>query len=146
MYFKRRAVSKLSDRGKLIKACDKLHFEILKLKRNARDEISGMPASGLGRFHILSTGAHPRLRYVDDNVLLCNWYPFHFGWHHWGANDPRNNAIIKKIVELRGADYEQKLLERERFTGRMDTLYLCAIKESMTKELKSLTTPKRIER
>ena len=133
-------ISKISDRGRLIKACDKLHFEILKLKRGARCEICGIQGN-VGRFHILAVGSHPRLRYVDDNILLVHWMQncqAHYLWHHAGPADRRNIRTLNKIIELHGSDYEQKLLERERFSGKMDTLYLQALKMTFEKELVTL--------
>ena len=131
-------ISKTSERGRLMKDCDKLHLEILKLKRGEKCEISSMPANRLGRFHILSTATHPRLRYVDDNLLLVNWFPWHYGYHHWGLTDPRNKTILNKIIELRGPDWHMKLLDREKYSGHMDKLYLLALRETFKKELKSL--------
>jgi hypothetical protein len=99
-----------------------------------------MPANGLGRFHILSTGSHPKLRYVDDNVLLVNWLPWHYGHHHWGLTDPRCKTILNKIVQLRGENWREKLLEHERYIGRMDMLYLRCLIETMRKELDGLSS------
>ena len=130
---------KTSDRGRLIAKIGSIHFDILKIRRGGLQcEICGKKTSGIGRFHILRTATHPRLRFVDDNVLLACWMPCHNAWHHFGPNDPRNKRTMARIIELRGPDYEQKLLERERYVAKMDGLYLLALKETMLKELATL--------
>ena len=128
---------KLSDRGRLRKQIGDLHFQILKLKRGERDELTGKPANGLGRFHILEVSTNPRLEFCDENVLLVNWLPHHFNYHHYGPASKRNEFTMKRIVELRGHDWREKLLAREKWAGRCDKLYLFALRESMRNELRS---------
>ncbi|MBM3702897.1 MAG: hypothetical protein FJW63_07930 [Actinobacteria bacterium] len=86
----------------------------------------------------MSVSTHPKLRYVDDNLLLVNWFPHHYGHHNWGLTDPRNKIILDKIIELRGLDWREKLLEREKFVGKMDCLYLTCLRESFKNELENL--------
>ena len=138
MKFKRKPISKMSDRGRLRKEIGRIHLEILKRDRGDVCEISGRPVNGLGRFHILEVSTNPRLEFVDENVLLVNWLPHHFNWHHYGEGSPRNALTLKRIKELRGDDYREKLKERERYCGTMDMLYLMALKTTMQKELEAL--------
>lgn len=135
MKFKRKPISKMSARGKLRKEIGKIHFELLKRKRGELDELTDGPANGLGRFHILEVSTNPRLEFVDENVLLVNWLPHHFNWHHYGEGSPRNAFTLQRIKDLRGENYREKLLEREKYVGRMDELYLRALLETMKKEL-----------
>lgn len=129
---------KHSTKGRLINEIGKIHLQILKIKRNGpRCEICGR-IGNVGRFHILSVARHPRLRFVDENVLITCWLPCHYLWHHAGPNDPRCIRIMERIIELRGPDYEERLLDREQYIGKHDELYLRCLKESMTKELEAL--------
>ena len=127
MKFYRKPIKNKSSRKKLREAIGKIHFEILKIRRGGFDEIDGRPANGLGRFHILEISTNPRLEFVDDNVLLVNWLPHHFNYHHYGPASKRNELTMNRIVELRGPDWRDKLLERERYIGKMDGLYLLAL-------------------
>ena len=105
-----------------------LHFKCLKIERGEKDEITGVPANGLGRFHILRVASHPRLEFEDENILLVNWLPTHKAWHHNGPNDPKNKWILDRIKEIRGADYEARLKAIEAYKQRHDMLYLEALK------------------
>lgn len=99
MYYK---IKSHSAKGKLRKQIGALHLKILKLRRGNQCEICGKTAPNIGRFHILRTGRYPRLEFVDENVLLSCWYPCHFAWHHYGANDERNARTLETICKLRG--------------------------------------------
>jgi hypothetical protein len=138
MKFNRKPLSKMSERGRLRKQIGAIHFEILKKRRGLRCEISGKTPNQLGRFHILEVSTHPRLEFADENILLVNYLPYHFCWHHYGAHDKRNEFTLGRIIELRGKDWKEHLLERENFTSRMDGLYLMALLGTMKKELAAL--------
>lgn len=140
MRYKRKSISQMSSKGRLRKEIGSMHLKILKLKRSERCEICQIPGN-VGRFHILSTGVHPRLEFCDDNVLLTHWMECcqaHYLWHHAGPHDARNKRTLNKIAELRGATWEDDLRHREITTPKHDMLYLMALKETFKKELKSL--------
>lgn len=42
---------------------------------------------------------------------------------------------MARIIELRGEDYEEKLVVREKYIGRMDLLYLKCLLKDFEKEL-----------
>lgn len=128
-----------SNRKKLREDIGKIHLEILKIRRGEFDEIDGRPANGLGRFHILEISTNPKLEFVDENILLVNWLPHHFNWHHYGEGSPRNDLTLKRIKELRGEDYRATLRAKEPYIGTMNEMYLMALKQTMQKELAQLT-------
>ena len=140
MNYKHTPISRMSDRGRLRKAMGELHLEILRLRRGNRCEICGLPGN-VGRFHILEVSTHPRLEFVDDNVLLAHWLnncQAHYLWHHFGPHDNRNIRTLNRIIALRGENWNEKLLERERYVGKMSGVYLLALHESLKKELEAL--------
>ncbi len=113
-----------SKRSRIIKDCDKLMFEILKKERGAACEICGRE-TGIGTFHILPKSTAPRIRYAKDNLLLVCWFPCHNLFHH----DPyRARAIIKKIEELRGKDFETRLRTLNNISPPLKTFELEKIK------------------
>lgn len=127
-----------SSRKQLRDRIGRLHLELLKYKHKNfdTDEITGRRGVVLGRFHILRVSTHPRLEFFDNNILLTAWMPVHYAWHHGGPNDPKNLATLEKIKELRGKEYETELLQAEKFMGKHDLLYLRALEDKFTKELK----------
>ncbi len=123
-----RKVKNRSDRKKLRDDIGALQLILLKLQRGDKDEITGTPAKGLGRFHILRVASHPRLEFEPLNILLVNWMPTHFNWHHAGPNDPKNLKTLERIKEIRGIDYEIALKKIEVTKQKHDTLYFEALK------------------
>ncbi len=137
-FYRKKSIKKKSAKKILRDECGKLHLEVLKIKRGAKDEIDGRPANGLGRFHILEVSTNPRLEFVDENILLVNWLPSHFNWHHYGEGSPKNIKTLQRIKELRGDDYRNKLEYIEKFMEKHDELYIrCRIGE-LKKELEDL--------
>jgi hypothetical protein len=70
-------MAKRTERAKLIEKIEKL-IRAKKLK-----ECGGIcqfcgSQSKLGLFHILSKGAHPRIRLYEDNMLISCWMPCHY--------------------------------------------------------------------
>ena len=128
-------IRKLSNRSRLIKVCDKLMFEVLKKERGCVCEICGR-TQGIGTFHILPKSTAPRLRYSKDNLLLVCWFPCHNLFHH---DVYRAQAIIKKIKELRGEDFETRLRTLNAISPPLKTFELEKIKfglEQFMEELK----------
>lgn len=110
-----------------------LHLAYLIKKRGNRCQLSGKPANGLGRFHILSVGAHPRMEFLDQNIFLVNWKPLHFWWHHDFVKAKRN--VEPLIIQLIGKDYRQKLLVLEKMQQRHTLFYLQTLKTWFEREL-----------
>lgn len=133
---KYRKINNRSDRKKLRDEIGALQLRLLIAERGAIDEITGRPSNKLGRFHILRVARCPRLEFEPENILLTEWMPTHYAWHHYGPNDPRNIATHDRIKTLRGPDYETRLKEIEAFKQRHDMLYLQALKISFTQLLK----------
>jgi len=137
MRFKRTPISKMSAKGKLRKEMGKLHLALLVRKRGPNCEICGLPGAE-GRFHILPVGQHPRLEFVDANVLLVHWMrncQAHFQWHHAGPADRRNIRTLNRIKQIRGDNYEEELRATELCMPKHDGLFLLALKQTMQKEL-----------
>ncbi len=114
---------KKSERAKWIEKCEKLIRE-QKFKLYGKRCMFCGRTTGLGLFHVLSKGAHPRIRLHEDNLLISCWFPCHHDFHHnpFFARD----VIFPKIEHLLGKDWEQNLLELER---TMPKLSLTRIKE-----------------
>ena len=124
-----------SARGRLKGVTGDLHLKLLRLQRGNKCEISGDANCVVGRFHILRVSSHPRLEFESENILLCRWFPEHYAWHHNGANDLRNAKTLARIKELKGEDYEEKLLKIEATKQRHDMLYLEALKLYLKSEI-----------
>lgn len=110
-----------SSRARLIQKIQDLIREILKIERGDKCELCDCVGVNVGVFHILPVGAHPKLRFSFENLLLSCWHPCHFSWHH---DFYKAKEIEKKIIKLRGLDYEQKLRALEVQIPKIDTFYL----------------------
>jgi hypothetical protein len=128
-----------SERSKLRKKIGALLLEKLKKdrKNEGRCEICGRKGV-VGKFHILSVGSHPRLEFVEKNILLTDWFPCHYAWHHHGPHDPRTKHILDRIMKLLGDNWEQELREIENAQGKHDGLYLLALYQDLNEYLKNL--------
>jgi hypothetical protein len=62
----------------------------------------------------------------------------HYLWHHAGPADKRNIRTLKRIVDLRGPEYERDLLLKELNMPKHDLLYLMALKEIFKARLKEI--------
>jgi len=131
---------KKSDKKKLRERVGAVLLEVLKLERNNDGvcEICGRRTANLHKFHILSVGAHPKLEFVKENILLTDWQPCHYLHHHAGADDPRAVKIIDRIKELRGPDYRETIKAKQQYVGTMTETYLLCKLEEFTQELKVL--------
>ena len=127
-----------SSRSKLYKKMDGIFFEILKIKRGERDEISGRPANGLAPHHILLKGNYPKLRYSEMNCILVNWFPFHYAIHHHSIGHPQHDRAIKGIKRLRGDDYVAKLKMLNSMADRHTVNYLSMLLIALEQELEQL--------
>ncbi len=107
---------------------DDLLLEKLKQERGARCEICGKTTQ-LGLFHVLSKGAHHRLRYAERNLLIAGWFCCHLPWHHdyYIARD----RIIPRIKELLGENYEYDLLDLERSLPKLNELEIKRIYQEL---------------
>ena len=128
---------KPSDKKKLREKVGAVLLQVLKLERNNNGtcEICGRHTNQLGKFHILSVGAHPKLEFVKENILLTDWMPCHYTHHHAGADDPRALKIIERIKELRGSDYRQRLIGMKQNVSTMSEVYLMCKLEEFKQEL-----------
>lgn len=90
-------------------------------ERGNRCEFSGKPANGLGMFHILPEGRYPRISLSKENILLVNWFPWHYRWHH----DPYyKDEIVEKIAKLRGPDWYDRLLALDMISPKLTMHHL----------------------
>ena len=124
-------LSKTSERGRLIKNCDKLFREIILLERPNKCEWCGR-AIRLQIAHIISKAAHPRLRFKKENVLLL-CFPCHPPkWHK------KPHEAMDYVRKYKGEKHLEKLYEIERWAGRHDRLYLMALEMNFRNELEGL--------
>ena len=126
-------IKKQSERGRLRAEVGKLQFDYLVRKRGAICELSNQPANGLGRFHILSVGAHPRLEFCEENILLVNWFPHHYAWHH---SYEKAKEIEKLIMKVRGPSYKDRLYVLEKLQQKISMFYLRTLKTWFIEEAK----------
>ena len=128
-------LNKHSDRGRLMKDCDKLFFEILKIERGSKCEVCGRPNPTPA--HTLSKGVHPRLRYEKANVHLFCWLPCHYYWHH-DREDNRAKKVETYIIKKLGANWHERLKILDKTMPRLTTDYLKLLKLAFTMELERL--------
>lgn len=105
-----------SARGGLIQRTQDIMREILKIERGDWCEICGVRRENMGVFHILPVGKYPRIRFQFENVLLSCWIPCHFNWHQ---TFKAAKEIDKKIKQLRGEDYEDRLALLDRCAPKL---------------------------
>lgn len=129
---KQKKIKNKSSRKILRDEIGKLHLAYLIKKRGNRCQLSGRPANGLGRFHILPVGSNPRLEFADENVLLANWLPYHYLWHHDFVKAQR--TVEPLIVKLKGKNYREDLLKIEVIKPRHSEFYLQNLKFWFTHE------------
>ena len=112
-----------SKRSRLIKECDALLFRYLKLKHGEKCQFCDRDKY-IGPFHILPKSTAPRLRFSEENVILVCW-PCHSLWHHdyFAAKE-----IDKKIMKLRGDNYEDELRYKNRIATPITAFELEKIK------------------
>lgn len=130
-------ISKRSGKKKLRDKIGALHFKILKRLRGEKCEICGNTVY-LGRFHIIRVSRAPRLEFYDGNVLIACWWKCHYAFHHYGANDPRCEFIVKRIKELKGDNYEEKLMAMNFIMPRLNNFRLELIHTAMEQEWENL--------
>lgn len=104
-------------RQKLEAKLDKLIIRKMRERYGDVCQLTGRHSKDCGRFHILGKGAYPRLEYHPENLLWVSWYRAHYPFHHnyYKARD----EVVPMIVALRGADYEDRLLELNRQQPKM---------------------------
>ena len=134
---KRTRIRNKSEKKKLRDKIGRLHLEILKYERNNfdTDEITGQKVKVLGRFHILPVGQYPRLEFVSENILLTGWFSSHYYWHH---DYEKAKIIEKRIKELRGEDYKERLKIRNAIMPKMTMFYLRSLYAAFKVILKQL--------
>ena len=125
--FKHKRIKTHSVKGGLRKRAGQLHFQLLKLQRGEKCEISNRASNGLGRFHIFPVSRFPRLEFCEWNILLENWHPTHSFWHHFGPMDRRNLETVRRIEAIKGKPWDELELEariKEKIYPKHDEMYL----------------------
>ena len=135
---RRKPIPKKSGRQRLIERTEDLTREILKIERGNKSEISGRSDVRLGLFHILPKGLYPRIRFHKENLLLCEWLPYHYWWHHYSEKDHVNWYTVQKIKELCGANYRDRLLTLNMSAHPLSDVYIGMMYEARRQELKEL--------
>lgn len=110
--------------------------EILKIERGNRDEFTGLPGRKLGLFHIMLQSSHPRLKFCRQNMILTEWMPYHYWYHH--DNKKTKRIVIPLIIKLRGVNYEQDLLIQEAMQPKQSIHWLRVYLMAVRQELKEL--------
>ncbi len=133
---RRKPIRRISNRQEVIKECDKLLFEILKLKRGAICEVCGRPNPA--PHHVFFKGQYPRLRFREDNIVLMCWNPCHYALHHHTHDHPHYKRSYKRIKEIVGANYYDKLRMVNTYAAAHTPTYLNIIMAALRQELKEL--------
>ena len=133
----RKRIKNKSSRQRLIERVGALHLKILRIKHGNKCQLCGRTET-LGRFHILSVGSYPRLRFHEQNVLLTCWTNCHEIWHHQGPDDPQALRVLEGVKRLRGEDYRDQLLVAYRMTPELKMSRIELYKEVFKQELKQL--------
>lgn len=131
---RRKPIRQVSDRQKVINACLDMIRIIIKHERGAKCEICGRNEAvlpyPLGLFHVLDRQRYSQIQLEQSNILLACWVPntynvkyCHNIWHHLPGSDPAYQRVEKRIKELVGVNYRDKL----------GILVKCAPKLSMTR-------------
>ena len=111
-----------SPKMKLIEEIEDLLRAKLKKERGNICQICGKKiCRPVGLFHILSKKDYPRLRFHEFNILLAGWFSCHHDFHH---NPYKSPAIIERIKELRGKNYEDRLKIIDKGMPKMTMFYL----------------------
>ena len=139
-YIKRKSKLHTSPKGKLIKKIDDLIRAELKRDRGDRCEICFRTSDNLpyplSTFHILPKGNYPRIRFHKENLLLACWSPqYYIGFCHniWHHNPFKRDKIEKRIIELRGPDYEDRLKVLNATAPKITATYLKMLYEAYKK-------------
>ena len=111
-------IKQRSDKGRLITKIDKLFRETVLSKREHKCEWCGKSPETVFISHILPKGKYPRLRFVEDNVLLLCYYCHMERWH---KNPLEAEAFI---MEKFGKDYRKELLIIEKTQDPHTMFYL----------------------
>lgn len=133
---------RVSSRARLVQKTQDLMREILKIERGDLCEICKRRRDGLGVFHILPVGGYPRLRFHFQNVLLACWYPCHKNWHH---DFYKAQEIDKRIKELRGENYKDKIAALEFSAPKMDALRIRMTHDAFEEHLRRLKEARNAE-
>ena len=129
---KRTRLKKKSVNMELIIEIENLFRESLKRKRGRFCQLCLRRACGpVGLFHILPKGKYPKLRFHEANVLLVGWLPCHSKWH---TDYFTGKVIEKRIQELRGRNYEDKLKIIDKGMPKLSMFQLRLIYQSVKQE------------
>lgn len=111
-----------------------LHLKYLKLKRNNEDtcDICGKQTKQLGRFHIMPVGKYPKLEFFDNNILLTDWMPCHYAWHHSFAQARGIDMFLKEKL---GEDYELHFKAIDKLHEPITMTYLKGLRRYFYEEI-----------
>lgn len=77
----------------------------------------------------------PKLRFDFDNVLIVDWYPCHFSFHH----DPfKARVIMDRIGQIRGAGWEEWLKRKSALAPKLTANYVSTIELAYKQTLENL--------
>lgn len=127
-------MNKQSRRQKIIVECRSIMLKMLKMERGSACEICGR-VGNVHLFHILPVGRFPRLQFHTRNLLLTDWHPCHYNWHH--DIEYGRSIIEPKIKELRGENYQEDLMKLDIISPKISLFYLKTFIEALRLELKS---------
>jgi len=133
---RRKPIKQVSSKQAIIKYCDKLLFEILKIKRGDKCEVCGRPNPA--PHHVFFKGEYPRLRFREDNIILMCWSPCHFSLHHQTHDHPHYKRSYAKIKELLGCNFYDKLKIANKCAPMMSIFQLQLVRMALKQELKEL--------
>ena len=133
---KKKKYKKRNPRSLLLKKNDDLVTDILRLLYGNVCQVCKLPRTDCGTFHIKTKKAYSTLRYAPQNLTWAGWFCCHNPWHHdyFDARD-RIEPIIK---QLKGPDYEDKLIKLSQQLPGLSTPVLEELNERLKKRYKQL--------
>lgn len=127
-------MTKQSRRQSIIRGCKPIMLKILKIERGDSCELCGRHGN-VHLFHILPISRFPRLQFHKRNLLLTDWHPCHYNWHH--DVEYANNIVKPRIRELRGENYLEDLMKLDVISPKLSLFYLKTFISVLRLELKS---------
>ena len=126
-----------SKRSHLIHDCDRLFSRFVRLSRGEKCEVHGRPCPRLGVSHIFNKRRFPRLRYAEENIIVCGWFCSHFYTHH-DPGDPRALEYDVAVKQKLGENWKDKLHMLNVVSPPLTTFRLEGIKFGLQSHIKML--------
>lgn len=120
----------------MIRECDDLFSKIRRIEVG-QCEVHNKRCANLGVSHILPKGLYDRIRYSNENTIVCGWFCSHY-WSHMDTQAPRSLQYHYAVKRKLGENWRDKLLILNATSRPLQTFYLEELKFGLTQCLKVL--------